>query len=314
MTTQRGFTLIEMAIVLVIITILIGGLAVPLSAQIQARRIAETQKTLNEARESIIGYAISQSTSTCSCEYALNNSCDITPSPGSTCPASQCASNTPSALPIACSGILAITLPRANFLPCPDLDNADPPGDADNDGQETDINNGREDRNLDGSCSGTVGNFPWVTLGTANQDAWGNRIRYAVAGDLANSTIGITRSTQAPTPPANPLWNQVFSSTANCDPLNPLNADVARDVPIVLLSHGPNGRGARNVNIPQSSATPAPPAATSPDELQNLGSVQPGCSANTYISGIQSEVFDDLTAWVGFHQLISRVCPAGGCP
>ena len=36
----RGFTLIELAIVLVIMTILIGGLAVPLSAQIQARRIA----------------------------------------------------------------------------------------------------------------------------------------------------------------------------------------------------------------------------------------------------------------------------------
>ena len=50
MTNSRGFTLIEMAIVLVIITILIGGLAVPLSAQIQARRISETQKTLGEAQ------------------------------------------------------------------------------------------------------------------------------------------------------------------------------------------------------------------------------------------------------------------------
>ena len=46
MTVQRGFTLIEMAIVLVIITILIGGLAMPLAAQIQARRIAETKKIL----------------------------------------------------------------------------------------------------------------------------------------------------------------------------------------------------------------------------------------------------------------------------
>ncbi len=43
MKQARGFTLIELAIVLVIITILIGGLAVPLSAQIQARRIAETR-------------------------------------------------------------------------------------------------------------------------------------------------------------------------------------------------------------------------------------------------------------------------------
>ncbi len=58
MTTQRGFTLIEMAIVLVIITFLIGGLAMPLAAQIQARRIAETNKTLEEARDAIIGYAM----------------------------------------------------------------------------------------------------------------------------------------------------------------------------------------------------------------------------------------------------------------
>ncbi|NDP49281.1 MAG: prepilin-type N-terminal cleavage/methylation domain-containing protein [Sulfuriferula multivorans] len=64
MTSQRGFTLIEMAIVLVIITILIGGLAVPLSAQIQARRIAETNKTLEEAREAIIGYAMTHKTTT----------------------------------------------------------------------------------------------------------------------------------------------------------------------------------------------------------------------------------------------------------
>jgi prepilin-type N-terminal cleavage/methylation domain-containing protein len=63
MTTQRGFSLIEMAIVLVIITILIGGLAVPLSAQIQARRIAETNKTLEEAREAIVGYAMTHKTS-----------------------------------------------------------------------------------------------------------------------------------------------------------------------------------------------------------------------------------------------------------
>lgn len=58
MKNQQGFTLIELAIVLVIVTILVGGLAMPLSAQIQARRIAETRNTLAEAREALLGYAM----------------------------------------------------------------------------------------------------------------------------------------------------------------------------------------------------------------------------------------------------------------
>jgi len=62
MTNQRGFTLIEMAIVLVIITILIGGLAVPLSAQIQARRIAETRADMRAIQDALIGYAMSRPT------------------------------------------------------------------------------------------------------------------------------------------------------------------------------------------------------------------------------------------------------------
>ena len=62
MKTQHGFSLIELAIVLVIVTILIGGLAVPLSAQIEARRIGETRKIMEEAREAIFGYAMTHNT------------------------------------------------------------------------------------------------------------------------------------------------------------------------------------------------------------------------------------------------------------
>jgi prepilin-type N-terminal cleavage/methylation domain-containing protein len=41
---RAGFTLVEMAIVLVIVGLLLGGLLMPLSAQIEQRRIGETQK------------------------------------------------------------------------------------------------------------------------------------------------------------------------------------------------------------------------------------------------------------------------------
>ncbi|WP_370868244.1 type II secretion system protein [Sulfuriferula sp.] len=56
----RGFTLIEMAIVLIIITLVVGGALVPLGAQIEQRQRAETQKTLDEIKEALIGYAVSQ--------------------------------------------------------------------------------------------------------------------------------------------------------------------------------------------------------------------------------------------------------------
>lgn len=57
-TNRAGFTLVEMAIVLVIVGLLLGGLLMPLSAQVEQRRIGETQKALEEIKEALIGFAI----------------------------------------------------------------------------------------------------------------------------------------------------------------------------------------------------------------------------------------------------------------
>jgi prepilin-type N-terminal cleavage/methylation domain-containing protein len=57
MKWQNGFTLAEMAIVLLIIGLLLGGLLTPLSVQTDIRRIGETQKELDQAREALIGFA-----------------------------------------------------------------------------------------------------------------------------------------------------------------------------------------------------------------------------------------------------------------
>jgi prepilin-type N-terminal cleavage/methylation domain-containing protein len=58
MNPERGFTLVEMAIVLLIVTLLLGGLLMPLSAQVEQRKISETQKALDEIKEALIGFAI----------------------------------------------------------------------------------------------------------------------------------------------------------------------------------------------------------------------------------------------------------------
>ena len=54
---EAGFTLIEVLVVIVILTLLASGIAVPLAAQLQMRRAAETHRVLGEAREALLGFA-----------------------------------------------------------------------------------------------------------------------------------------------------------------------------------------------------------------------------------------------------------------
>ncbi len=58
MARQRGFTLAELAIVFVIVALLIGGTVLTLSAQTEAREITDTQRTLDQARDAIMGFAL----------------------------------------------------------------------------------------------------------------------------------------------------------------------------------------------------------------------------------------------------------------
>jgi prepilin-type N-terminal cleavage/methylation domain-containing protein len=55
---QQGFTLVEMAIVLLIVGLLLGGLLPILSSQVDQRHVSETSKQLDEIKEALIGYAV----------------------------------------------------------------------------------------------------------------------------------------------------------------------------------------------------------------------------------------------------------------
>lgn len=81
-TDRAGFTLVEMAIVLVIVGLLLGGLLMPLSTQVEQRRIGETQKALEEAKETLIGFAIRTGHLPCPAISATNGLEDRT---GSSC-------------------------------------------------------------------------------------------------------------------------------------------------------------------------------------------------------------------------------------
>lgn len=58
---KQGFTLVELAIVLIIIGLLLSAFLTPLSAQLTLRKNSETKAQLNEIREALLGYALSHS-------------------------------------------------------------------------------------------------------------------------------------------------------------------------------------------------------------------------------------------------------------
>lgn len=296
MIHNRGFTLIELAVVLVIVTVLIGGLLVPLNAQIQARRIAETKKILEEAREAIVGYAMTHTTEdTCTCTYTSGGGPDAetsTCSPLSLCPVSL--------EQISTTDTATFTLKPRHHLPCPDLMENDPELNLDNDGDDSlrDPNNGLEDRykasDKTYECASRSGNLPWVTLGTGMQDAWGNHLRYVVSPDFANKASGFTGSDKG--------------DIKICRSNDCMGADVAENVAAAIISHGPNGWGARSIH---GTLLKNP---TSANELENTNGDEILVSRPPSGPGASTGEFDDLLIWISADHLRGRVCPAGGCP
>ncbi len=56
---QSGFTLVEMAIVLFVVALLLGGGLGVFRAQVEQQRFSDTRKTLMDARQALIGFAAS---------------------------------------------------------------------------------------------------------------------------------------------------------------------------------------------------------------------------------------------------------------
>lgn len=216
---QRGFTLLELALVLLVITVLLGGLAVPFTRQIETRRIAETQKAMATIQDALVGYAMGHSYQ---CTYDNTGSNPVGPS---YCPATGPANQT-------------VTY---HYLPCP----------------ASQYSNGQEDRNTTtGQCvfpapGQPVGLLPWATLGLPEADAWGNTYSYDVVGDYANNQKGFD-SASLLLPPSPP--GQVYLCASSICPTPQVPA-----VPIaaVVISHGPNGLGAYSASNNAWNAAPS---------------------------------------------------------
>lgn len=263
---SHGFTLIEMAVVLLVVTLLLGGLLVPLATQVQQRKISETQQMLEDIKEALFGFAASH-----------------------------------------------VATDNHPYLPCPDVT-------ATVTGQTAMIpNDGQEDRCPDANggcitvgkdaCPVTRGNLPWVTLGTASADSWGNRFRYQVMQNFADSSTGFTLGTTGAIRVSNKGSDKNTSS-------------LVTTAPALVMSFGPNGYGA----IHEDNNAQAAPPAQNADETTNSSSANPGYLSRTPSAsqaaiacsdikpGVPFCEFDDMVIWLSPNILFNRMIAAGRLP
>lgn len=69
---QSGFTLLELAIVLLILGLVLGGLVVPLASQVQSRKVGETELAMRVMNEALLGFAIANGRLPCPTTVATN--------------------------------------------------------------------------------------------------------------------------------------------------------------------------------------------------------------------------------------------------
>lgn len=256
MRLSRGFSLVEMAVVLSIIALLLGGAILTLTIQEEQRALAETRRGLEAAAEAVIGFALANRRLPCPAAGATGVESLAT---GTVATGGTCASN------------------FGGFLP-----------------------------------ARSVGFQPVDDQGFA-LDAWGNRIRYAVANAITGC-IG-TASTPHFTSVANLKANGVScrpndllicqAASGTLPGNSPPSCGTAQavtnqeTVAFVLHSAGKNGPGA---------------IANGPDEIANRDGNAIFVSREHGSSATSTGAYDDVLLWVPAGVVYSRLIAGGVLP
>ena len=169
---ERGFTLVEVAVVVTIVAFLLASLMFTFSAQVDQRNIDETRRRIEQARELVLSFAIVNGRLPCPARWtsSVSNSGGLE----SFCPSAATSSTS------TCVGAETTTKP-------------------------TSPEHGTCSNFYDGYLpAASIGYTPSDQSGYA-LDAWGNRIRYAVARSIASGTCSGTST------PTN-LYETMFTS------------------------------------------------------------------------------------------------------
>lgn len=283
---RAGFTLVEMAVVMAIVALLLGGLLYTFSAQVDQRNYEETRRRIELARELVLNFAVVRGRLPCPARYTSSAS----HSAGQESFCSSAATSSSST----CAGSETTT----------------------------EQSHGTCSNHFDGYLPAATIGFPGVDASGFAVDAWGNRLRYAVARTTASGTC-------ATTPPN--TYTTIFTSKTSlrtygiaCQPDDLLvcksatgitsttcggsaNQIMSQSLVVALvLSHGKNLSGA-------STATAATSAGRT-DEAANLNGDRIFVWHVPSGSDAANGEFDDQVSWIPVSELFGRMISGGVLP
>ena len=170
---RRGFTLVELAIGMVIVGLMVGLGLGPAREHIRNLDLQETREDLERARAAVVQYAIARQTE----ERILQGFGELR------------------------------TIPAGRpYLPCPDINGdgeedrrVDDNGNVDSVLQASELLNLTDRTIRNGACLRNKGLLPWRTLQTEGTDKWGMRFTYRVDPNFSHAGLGFGYRAEAET-------------------------------------------------------------------------------------------------------------------
>jgi len=278
LSRQLGFSLMELAVVLVIVALLLGGLLVPFGTQRDVEFMRATEKSLVEIREALIGFAAINGRLPCPAQGSIASGVANAGMEARTADLANCACAAASSPGVA-------TVVASGGIACAAALSSDSVG----------------------------GVLPWATLGLLETDAWGNRYTYHVSSFYARGINSAQILFGASCTPTTTPTNAAF---ALCTPgaIGLLTAasggtTLASTVPAIVLSHGGSRQG--------GYSTQGTLLAIDPDDAnvaENVNRAAKRENANGDATFVSNTTIEDRLMWIAAPQLMSRMMTAGKLP
>lgn len=189
---QRGYNLVEVMIVLVVVGLVIGASIVPLRSLWQADAYRSEEQAMQAIKDAVAGYALSRET--------IRREVAVVHSSG--------------------REIKFVIAAGRPYLPCPDVDSDGyedrgeiaAPGAGTPMGNVRIVSGGDNPLLTKGNCALSRGLLPYKTLGVPPADRWGNRYTYEVDDVMGNAVYGFDQNSYPDA--ADPRLTAVLSPAA----------------------------------------------------------------------------------------------------